>query len=67
MTMSLPMQIEPTVAPSWEERPTGGALQLHAPYPSAASASLEMVFAHGRPFWFLHVLDVPFEIEAGIA
>jgi len=26
-----------------------------------------MVFAHGRPFWFLHVLDVPFEIEAGIA
>lgn len=51
----------------WEERPTGGALQLHAPYPAAASITLEMVFAHGRPFWFIHVLDVPFEIDAGIA
>jgi hypothetical protein len=65
--MSLPMQIEPTVDLSWEERPTGGALQLRSPYPLAASASLELVFAHGRSFWFLHVLDVPFEIEAGIA
>ena len=66
MTMTLPASVDPTTS-SWEERPTGGSLSLRAPYPDAAHARLEMVFADGRPFWFLHVMDVPFEIEAGVA
>lgn len=49
----------------WEERPTGGALLVH--YPHSADVTLELVIAYGRPFWFLHVLDVPFEISAGLA
>lgn len=51
----------------WEVRPTGGALALRAPYPTDADVTLELVFAHGRPFWFMHVLGVPFEIDAGVA
>ncbi len=51
---------------SWQNGPTGGTLSLQTALPEA-DISLEVVFAHGRAYWFLHVLGVPFEVEAGAA
>jgi len=57
---------QPSTSP-WEDRPTGGALHLQSPYPLDADMTLELVVAHGRPYWFLHVCEVPFEVHAGVA